>query len=104
MTKQLARPVEVTAHAVERQRQRARDGQHDIAIRFEIRQAVYAAIAAGRVRNHKIKGFGLYGAKRKQLPPSQRFVFTEDETRGWIIVREADVDVVITSLSRTGAA
>lgn len=72
-------------------------------IRKRIADEVRVAIAEGRVENHKTDGFVLYAEKRKQLPPKQRFVCSEDGRHAWIIVREDHGDdVVVTSLTRAG--
>lgn len=95
--------IVVTAHAVERATGRYRlNGAPVDVVRRRISEEVRAAVAAGRVRNHKIDGFLLYHEKRKQLPPGKQFVYSADEQHAWIVVRQGDADVVVTSLSRPG--
>lgn len=93
------RPVEVTSHARDQAWQRFR---LDLLIENVVRKDVAEAITAGRISNHKIDGFLLFGEHRRELPDGQRFVWTKDERRGYIVARELDRDVVVTALSRAG--
>ena len=52
--------------------------------------------------NHKIDGFVLYGQKRKNLPERERFVWSDDGKMAWIIKRDDQNDIVLTTLTRAG--
>lgn len=101
------RTITVTRHALDRMRSRYRaedvtDYELEAVAALEVRDA----FIAGRVANHKQPGFGLYREpkSRRQLPEGQRFVWTADEKRAYVIRREQDHDVVITALHRAWAA
>jgi hypothetical protein len=98
------RPVTVTSHAIDQAARRFRATYPESArdVRDVVRLEVERALEAGRIANHKREGFILYGEKRRSLPAGQRFVWSEDDQRAWIIVRETSYDAVVTSLSRVG--
>lgn len=93
------RALHVTNHAVEQARTRFR-----LDLAYEsVAHLVYAEVKDGldnqRVLNHKPKTFRLYGQKGQQLRPGERFVHNGDFSRGFIIKREPDHDVVVTAMS-----
>ena len=95
------RRIVVTPHALEQAAQRLHRPPSGM-LRAWVIEEVEAAIDTGRVANHKLDGFLLYGQKRSQLPGRQRFAYSEDERHAWIVVRDEDADVVVTSLFRVG--
>jgi len=96
------REIIVTEHALIQYQERRRDFRPYSVLEKDIRESVLAAFAAGRVRNHRPEGFLLYGRSNRQLPPGQRLALNEDETLAWILKRESNVDIVMTTLTRTG--
>jgi hypothetical protein len=94
------RPVIVTAHAIDRARQRRWHDLWGVAVRNRIVEEVRAAITAGRMQDHKPKHWRLYREKTRKLDAGQRFVWTEDDELGWIVkLRPAEI-VVVTTLHR----
>ncbi|MDQ5820572.1 MAG: hypothetical protein M3540_03940 [Actinomycetota bacterium] len=101
------KPVIVTPHAVEQFQRRFHDTRASGDVRQEIEDEVRLAIAEGRIQDHKTAGFGLYGRKPRggtRLLGMQRFVWSEDQQRAWIVDRQPHETVVITTLSRTQVA
>lgn len=96
------RQIQVTEHALIQYQERRRDFRPYSVIEEEIRQEVLAAFASGRIRNHRPKDFMLYGRNNNQLPAGQRLALSEDGRTAWIIKRESDAEVVMTTLTRTG--
>lgn len=103
----MEREVAVTKHAVEQLRLRRplvygdlTERQISRVIRFE----VAAAIDAGRIASEKPVAFRLHGHKKARLRGNQRVVWTAKATFAWIIAREDNADVVITTLTRARAA
>jgi hypothetical protein len=101
--------IYVTVHAVERYRQRVnREGAPSDVPHgpdaVQIAGLVRAAIEAGRVQNHKTARYKLWRETNRQLPDGQRFVWTEDESFAWIIKRDGEQWVVVTTLTPTIAA
>jgi len=98
------REVYVTAHALVQYRKRTGDRRPFREIEPEIIQNVEQALAEGRIANHKPKAFRLWRARSKgKIPPGDRFVWDPSEKLGWIIRREGERDVVLTTLTRTMA-
>lgn len=95
----------VTAHAVDRYRQRLeREGKTGVPYGEDaekIAQHVREALAAGRKKNHKTDRYQLWGHKRKNLPEGQFFVYTAQGEYAWIIKRDGEQWIVVTSLSPT---
>lgn len=102
MSNKKVREIIVTEHALIQYQERRRDFRPYSVLEEEIRVEVVAAFAAGRVRNHRPKSFMLYGRNNRQLPPGQRFALNEEETLGWILKRDSQADIVMTTLTRTG--
>lgn len=96
------RLIVVTEHALIQYQERKRDFRPYSVLEQAIRDEVRTAFARGRVKNHRPKGFLLYGRSNKQLPEGQRLALNENETIGWIVKREEKADVVLTTLTRTG--
>ena len=96
------REIIVTEHALIQYQERKRDFRPYSVIEGIIINNVRRAFAEGRVRNHRPKHFLLFGRSNKQLPAGQRLALNEDESIGWIVKREANADVVMTTLTRTG--
>ena len=102
MSEAKTREIIVTEHALIQYQERRRDFRPYSILEEEIRESVLAAFAAGRVKNHRPKGFLLYGRSNNQLPAGQRLALNEDESLAWILKRESNTDVVMTTLTRTG--
>lgn len=69
----------------------------------EIRQCVSYALAERMTLKRKPEGFVLYGQKPEPLPPGHRFVrCSEDSNYGFIVKREEEHDIVVTTLTRAG--
>lgn len=103
----MRREVAVTRHAVEQLRQRrplVYANLTDSVIARVIRREVSAAIAAGRIASEKPVAFRLHGHKKAQLHEGQRIVWTAGSSFAWIIAREDNADVVVTTLTRASAA
>lgn len=100
----MPRQIVITEHALIQYQERRRDFRPYSVLEEEIRQAVLAAFAAGRVRDHRPKTFILYGRNNNKLPEGQRLALNEDESLAWILKRESDADVVMTTLTRTGVS
>lgn len=96
------REITVTEHALIQYQERRRDFRPYSVLEEEIRESVLAAFAAGRIMDHRPKDFMLYGRSNNQLPPGQRLALSENGTLAWILKRESYVDVVMTTLTRTG--
>lgn len=97
----MERTLILTRHSIHQARSRGWQGNGKL--EEQMRETVKEAIREGRVSNHKIDGFVLYGERRKMLPSRQRFVWSGDGRWGFIISREADGrDYVVTTLSRAG--
>lgn len=96
------REIEVTEHALLQYQQRKRDFRPYSVLEEHIKSEVEESFRAGRVKDHRPKGFLLYGRSNNQLPQGQRLALNEDESIGWIIKRERSSDVVLTTLTRTG--
>lgn len=96
--------IQVSAHAVDRYRQRARVHGDLFEVADMIRAEVRAAISTGRVQNHKPKRFRLYRESGRMLPDGQYFVFRADGSMGWIVKPDGKMLVVVTTLSPTWAA
>lgn len=96
-------PITVTTHAVDRAlRRRLYDSP---LVEELIEQDVRAALGSGRRANHKPKPFRLYREKAKgSIPEGQVFVWSGDGRRGFILARDGEGWVVVTSLSRAEAA
>lgn len=97
--------VTVTAHAVNRFRQRARDPRASVfELGGEIRTEVISAIKGGRVKPHKLPNYRLYGEKKRNLPDGQMFMYREDKRMAWIVKKDFDGSyVVVTTISPTWA-
>ena len=96
----------VTVHAVDRYRQRVQREGRPSGIphgpdAIQIAGMVREALAAGRQQNHKSKRYMLWGHKRSQLPDGQAFVYTEDQSYAWIIKRDGEQWIVVTTLTPT---
>jgi hypothetical protein len=104
MTGKKQREITITEHALIQYQVRRRDFRPYSVIEEEIRQEVLAAFAAGRIRDNRPMTFMLYGRNNKQLPPGQRLALNEDESMAWILKRESDADIVMTTLTRTVAS
>lgn len=101
MDAELARVVVVTPHAVTQARQRfhgypAARAEASMRIAGE----VAAALRDGRVADNKPVAFRLYRERGHMMQPGQRFVWSEDGERGWVLQREPTQDVVLTSVRR----
>lgn len=94
------RALHVTNHAVEQARLRFRLDLADEAVAHLIAYEVRDGFLHGRTLNHKPKTFRLYGQRGHQLGPGERFVYDGSESRGFIVKREPDEDVVVTALCR----
>ncbi len=92
----------VTEHALIQYQERRHDYRPYSVIEEEIRDAVLAAFQAGRIKNHRPKDFMLYGRNNSQLPDGQRLALSEDGRIGWVLKREEETEVVMTTLTRTG--
>jgi hypothetical protein len=95
-----SRTVRVTVHAVAALRRRRYDDRDYDVIEREIEDCVRLAICEGRVANHKPREFRLYREKGRELADGQRFVWTEEGDLGWLIKRESQKEVVLTTLVR----
>lgn len=105
MADQAVRRIRVGDHAVDQYRQRIRpEDLRNKTIRNTIADLVRCGISAGNVRDHKPKGFLLYGQRDGKLPAGQRFVWCMDEPRvGFIVLRQpGEDDFVKTTLVRVG--
>jgi hypothetical protein len=95
------RRVIVTRHAVtQAYKRRYPVGFSSIAKTIE--SEVRAALVSGRVSREKINGFRLYHSRNSRLANSQRFVWNDDGTWGWIVAREDAGDTVVTTLKNVG--
>lgn len=94
------RPVIVTLHAVRRAQQRRWRDLRAGAITDRIIREVRAALAAGRVQDHKPKHWRLYREKGRRLPQPERFVWNEADELGWIVKLNPREIVVVTTLHR----
>lgn len=101
------REIVVTKHAVDQLRLRRPAVYGDLTIgrvSKVIRREVAAALLAGRIATEKPVGFRLHGQKKARLADHQRVVWSEGGSFAWIIVREANADFVVTTLTRAAAA
>lgn len=96
------REIVITEHALIQYQERRLDFRPYSVIEEEIRDAVRAAFQGGRISNHRPKDFMLYGRSNRQLPEGQRLALSEDGRTGWILKREDNAEVVMTTLTRTG--
>jgi hypothetical protein len=98
------RRVEVTDHAIERALRRHSAGRAWDEMRWAIRRDVSAALAAGRVANHKPRWWPLMHGERRakrQMPAGQRFAWNESRSRGFVLTRGTHgEDLVLTCLHR----
>lgn len=104
--------IVVTLHARDQAIARRHYGDlHDKAVTDAIKRDVRAAITAGRVLDHKPASFVVFslGELRGKKPRAERmygnqaFVHDERFRHGWIIARETNADVVLTSMQRVRA-
>jgi hypothetical protein len=106
--------IQVTAHAVDRARERRHYGhleRHELARMIELEVAL--AISARRVATSKPAWTRLVtkaeihnglSAKSLALKPGEQFVWNQDETLGWVVKRDRGTTVVLTSLHRVRSA
>ena len=94
----------VTEHALRAYRRRYPAKVDRAALEAEIEHHVTRGIEDGYILDHKPEGFLLYGQKRERLPRGQRFVYRQPNASvGFIVKRFPQEDVVITTLTRSGA-
>ena len=96
------RNIVVTEHALKQMQERKRDFRPYSVLEEEIQLEVNAAFKAGRVRDHRPKGFLLYGRTNNKLPDGQRLALNADHSLAWIIKPEDGTEIVLTTLTRTG--
>lgn len=103
------RPINVTWHACERYALRGRTslatGYDAHEIEQEIKSEIEKAIKGGRVKNHKLPTYRLYGEKKnRQLTDGELFMYTEDKRMAWIVKKHPHEYAVITTLTPTWAS
>lgn len=93
----------VSDHALQQYRKRYPGRLSRKALEAEIYEHVSQGIAAGHVLRRKPDAFRLYAEKRKDLPAGRRFVYRHpDASVGFVIAREPQEDIVVTTLTRSG--
>lgn len=94
----------VTDHALQAYRKRYPGRLSRKTLEGEIREHVMQGIADGYVYRYKPDGFLLYGQKRENFTDGQRFIYRQPNASvGFIVRREPQEDIVITTLVRVGA-
>ena len=94
----------VSDHALKAYRRRFPAKADRATLEREIEEHVTKGIEAGYVLRYKPEGFLLYGQKPEQLEDGTRFVYRQPNASvGFIVKRFPQEDVVITTLTRSGA-
>lgn len=99
------REIEVTGHAVERWRERARDYESSpLEVRAQIERLVREGLTEGFFRTHKPDAFLRYRERRVQLLADERFIATPDMRWGFLGRIEGRTFVVRTVVTPTQVA